>query len=1486
MMAVLPARLRMKFNDAHDAQGRFAETDGGGGRSAVRSRRAEVGELHPAEKVGKGKDSQIVMADGSEAPAHIKPGMIPPAYAHNIQVSKNADADVWAISEDEDGNSKRVYNPKFIASNQDLKWGRVNNGVDQAPQIRQQIQADRSGPNKDEADAAWLMSEQATRPGSEEDTKGNKALWSEPVTKDNFEVTPDKKGGVPKVVMKVGGSTIPLRDEGTREEIASRIASGKSLEDAGYWLKSHGATTLEGRHVVPTEGGGARIQFQGKEGVWHDHEIQDPKLAKMLLDRKASAGDKGNLFGTDYNSTAKYVGKLGDGTLSPKDLRTIRANELAQKIVGNGREFANEKARKAYITEVGTKVSNVLGNRAKQALESYIDPRVFDKVKLNERSTGKSFRGEPATRLAEVPNADSDGTGRSGGYRGRLASGRGVREGDAWIHSDRQATKVATALGYSRLCSWVDSLPPRYDALHALLATGRSDSRDEVALQLDEAVAAHGDDPGAVAVAKALATELWRGDGTVRLKEADAGTGVGGGVYFRTIDGIVRPLRGTDPDPAESARYLKHRSAEIHKAMLERKSSTVHVRTESGDHVINHDLHRVTHTDPEGTMRVEYHNTQGEARRAAAAHAAKAEHDAMVAGKHLGTESGIQIDEETASAIKAGHLTIPTEHGEVDEHLVDAYRREAAKTGHTFSDFKIDRETGQATAKVTDRDGNATGATNDDAGRGRGAQSGDAEAGQRVAEEAVPSRDAETREGGENQHQPPGQEPAKSVPADIKRVNDKIDRLKNFFRSKGQGKSADFLQEVQNHVNTVGVKDALDSLGEAKGGPQNVDYLGADVDPASSGSISDFSRAYLKRNGIQVIGDASETSGESPIISSWADQESAGVAGDFLPKNPTLANKLEEAKHLPGLERSEAIPEGVTHLTPKVMQGFDKKFGKGQWIAKPYGENAQASIGIMFPQRAEQIMHDAQMTIHAASDEVGKYGFSLERDEDGKVIGLKHSGGDTYEFGTDKYNNTINGHVRHWGDLAANAADNEHGAALADGGKEYMVQPAFHVVGLSDADRAAGVEKAATEGGVHIITRDGKAEVVPGATWLKNEYAPGANHAATRFPVIFKTPETQQMEQAAVDAINKLPESERMGQVYRPDVVKTDQGYRVVEANPMTTKVDAENSQEVAGSAMLADDPITIDSYVSHIVGKDPAHVAFLRNLLSKREYDGIPEARGGVGGGGQGRLGGGTSPEPGGSDSGSSPKFQGGAEAAEGKSPEALASAMKASGVRETRPSEDAFNRSSYQQRKIDEWHNQSVLDAAKKNGSFVPAENFAEKTRSPNQGGNEHDVHFDPSSNRFYKFTGATGEFQSSFGTHDDIYSYLKNTEALNRLSPELGIKVHGITQSPFTGRAQLVTSVNRIAGTHPSESEVVDHLRSQGWKPVDAEGAPDNELTEYAWRDPKSGTVISDVHAGNWIKTESGKMVPIDMTVTPGRKSRKSWEAGRTDRPFPPL
>jgi phage portal protein BeeE len=511
----------------------------------------------------------------------------------------------------------------------------------------------------------------------------------------------------------------------------------------------------------------------------------------------------------------------------------------------------------------------------------------------------------------------------------------------------------------------------------------------------------------------------------------------------------------------------------------------------------------------------------------------------------------------------------------------------SVRVGETGLKLTLRRKPGGAAPPAGEGTGHGGASGSGTVGGGTG-RSGDAPPanGGRVAEPAGGPGAAPGGGGGGGGGQPAGDAAAGRVPADPEVIDRRIGRYSALFRSRGQHEAAGWLDKLREHVKSVGAGAALESLGPERGGGPGAQYEGG------WDSMGDFARAYLGRHGVTLVGTSGETAdGGKPLISSAAPKYGGSgshpAAGSFLPRDPTLANKLEEAKKLPGLETSEDLGvvtggKPVTHLTPDVTAKLDEKYGPGKWIVKAYGDDAAAGYGIFFPQRAAQVAQDARDTLWAAGEHLARYGFELRRDAGGTVVGLRHAGGEEYAFGTPHYGHAIYGDVRHWGDRAAAAAPHERGAELPGGGKEFMAQPAFPVVGVSEAERAAGKTIAPGEGRVHVVTRNGRAEVVPHATWIKGEH----------LPVVFESEETRAMAKAAEDAVNALPESERKGQIYAPDVVKTEAGYAVVEANP---------ANHTGSSGYLGDNPFVIDAYVSHLTGRDPAHVRFVRRLLTAR---------------------------------------------------------------------------------------------------------------------------------------------------------------------------------------------------------------------------------------------------------------------------------------------
>ncbi len=486
----------------------------------------------------------------------------------------------------------------------------------------------------------------------------------------------------------------------------------------------------------------------------------------------------------------------------------------------------------------------------------------------------------------------------------------------------------------------------------------------------------------------------------------------------------------------------------------------------------------------------------------------------------------------------------------------------------------------------------------------------------------------------------------------------RISELAEFMGIAGEEAAYNWLKGVKEHIKALGTEQALEAIGESRGNDQRVQYEGAYSNIIKANDDIDWIERYLDSAGITLVQN-SQFDSSLPLISSSSEgnirAEGGEVRdrkpGDYIPVEPGFKDKLQEAKHLPGLESSEDINKvvgtKVTQFTPDVIAKLDAQYGRKQWIVKSYGVEAFAGFGVFFPQKVRQIQKDAKATIYNVRQGLRAKGYKIAR-EGTKIVGIA-KGGKVFQFGSDGYN-SLPKSMQRLGKQLAQAAPSEFGAHLPlspeqelregyygialrkdaqgvpigiidwdgqdydfgspefanveqrdDGAAGYaihravvstegrakkeeakfMVQPAFKAVGVKEADRAMGITwETAKEGRVHAVTRNGKASAIPYATLVGR---------ADYLPAVFKDKNIRAMEKVVQDAINQLPASERRGQLYAPDVVKTKDGWKVIELNP---------SAVGGGSDWLERNPFVIDAMVSHVAGREPMHVQFVRNLL------------------------------------------------------------------------------------------------------------------------------------------------------------------------------------------------------------------------------------------------------------------------------------------------
>jgi DNA topoisomerase I len=156
-----------------------------------------------------------------------------------------------------------------------------------------------------------------------------------------------------------------------------------SEKDTKAKKQAYGATTLKSDHIHIDDSGKMNLRFTGKDGVDIDLDIENEAAYAMLKELKNTTEEGERIFPKASEVLARELVKnhTGDKKYKTKDLRTLKANDLAIAEISKREKPKNEKEYKALRNEVGDIVSKALGNTRTMALNEYIDKRHFEAIK-------------------------------------------------------------------------------------------------------------------------------------------------------------------------------------------------------------------------------------------------------------------------------------------------------------------------------------------------------------------------------------------------------------------------------------------------------------------------------------------------------------------------------------------------------------------------------------------------------------------------------------------------------------------------------------------------------------------------------------------------------------------------------------------------------------------------------------------------------------------------------------------------------------------------------------------------------------------------------------------------------------------------------------------------------------------------------------------------------------------------------------------------
>lgn len=181
-------------------------------------------------------------------------------------------------------------------------------------------------------------------------------------------ILPDLQSDDPEI--RDAASELYLMDKS-----AFRIGGSKTKGD----VKAYGITTLLGKHVRVLDGDRVSFNFIGKHGVNIRKIIHDPILHRMMQERKKGSYER--LFTTSAEGLRDYMETKVQG-FHPKDFRTHQGTSIAMLEVEKRKVVKTDKEFKKVQRDVAKVVAKHLGNTPAVAIKNYIDPAVWDRLRV------------------------------------------------------------------------------------------------------------------------------------------------------------------------------------------------------------------------------------------------------------------------------------------------------------------------------------------------------------------------------------------------------------------------------------------------------------------------------------------------------------------------------------------------------------------------------------------------------------------------------------------------------------------------------------------------------------------------------------------------------------------------------------------------------------------------------------------------------------------------------------------------------------------------------------------------------------------------------------------------------------------------------------------------------------------------------------------------------------------------------------------------
>jgi DNA topoisomerase-1 len=148
---------------------------------------------------------------------------------------------------------------------------------------------------------------------------------------------------------------------------------------------SFGLTTMRDKHV-DVNGATMKFHFRGKSGKWHNVDIRDQRLAKIvkrcqdlpgqeLFQFVDNAGERRDVKSDDVN---QYLREVSGADFTAKDFRTWEGTVLAARVLSESEKVETKADAKKNVVAAIADVATKLGNTPTVCKKCYIHPNVIE----------------------------------------------------------------------------------------------------------------------------------------------------------------------------------------------------------------------------------------------------------------------------------------------------------------------------------------------------------------------------------------------------------------------------------------------------------------------------------------------------------------------------------------------------------------------------------------------------------------------------------------------------------------------------------------------------------------------------------------------------------------------------------------------------------------------------------------------------------------------------------------------------------------------------------------------------------------------------------------------------------------------------------------------------------------------------------------------------------------------------------------------------